>query len=425
MNTECTPDQLDFQGFGNQKIVVTNDAEISSSDAGLTLLHQIEQRYSIIDRLEKCFTDNRNPAYIIHSLKTLLTQRIYGICQGYEDINDHDEWRKDPLLSLVCGNKDGSYVAGKSTLNRLELGKEITEEYGDRYNKITWNNDLIEDLFINLFLDSFDTPPSEIILDFDATDNPLHGNQEGRFFHGYYGCYCYLPLYVFCGPYLLTAKLRTSDIDGSAGSVDVLKRLVPKIRERFPKVSIILRADSGFCREAIMGWCEANHICYLIGLPRNNRLRKAIGRELHETKKLYKEKEKPQKQYKDFTYKTRKSWSRRRRVIAKVEFLNNGSHCRFLVTNLVSSSSKPQRLYEEVYCARGNMENRIKEQQLYLFADRTSTSWMSSNQLRLWMSSFAYVFFVFLREKLLHGTDWAKSQVVTLQNKRKRQLYPV
>lgn len=417
MNTKCNDKQLELQGLGKRKILITNDAEVSSSDGGLVLLHQIEQRYGIIDRLVGCFMDRRHQSWVSHSVKTLLSQRILGLCQGYEDLNDHDEWRKDPLLSLFCGNEDGSYVAGKSTLNRLELGKEVTEDYGSRYNKITWDDEKIEDLFIDLFLDSFARAPKEIILDFDATDDPLHGEQEGRFFHGYYDCYCYLPLYVFSGPYLLTAKLRSSNIDASAGSVEVLEKIVAKIRDRFPKVRIIMRGDCGFCRDAIMSFCEQHGIYYLFGLARNKRLQKAIGADMHQVKQLCEQTLESQRQFKELIYRTQKSWSRKRRVIAKVEHLQKGENPRFIVTNLPRKFWPAQMLYEEIYCARGDMENRIKEQQLYLFADRTSTGWMSSNQLRLWFSSFAYMFFVLLREKALADSEWNRSQASTLRLK--------
>jgi hypothetical protein len=417
MKTQCNDGQLELQGLGKRKIIISNDAEVSSSDGGLVLLHQLEKQYRIIDRLQECFFDNRHQSWVSHPVKTLLTQRIFGLCQGYEDLNDHDEWRKDPLLSVLCGNEDASYVAGKSTLNRLELGKEVTEEYGGQYNKISWDDEKIEELFIDLFLDSFTRKPKEIILDFDATDDPLHGEQEGRFFHGYYDCYCYLPLYVFCGPYLLTAKLRRSNIDASAGSVEVLEKIVAKIRQRFATVRIIVRGDSGFCRDKMMSYCERHGISYLFGLSRNKRLRRAIGAEMRRVKQLFEQTGEPQRQYKELIYRTRKSWSCARRVVAKVEYLRKGENPRFVVTNLRRELWPAQMLYEQIYCARGDMENRIKEQQLYLFADRTSTGWMSSNQLRLWFSSFAYMFFVLLREKALAGSEWNRSQASTLRIK--------
>ena len=414
MKTECTPKQLELQGLGNRKIIVSNDGEVSTSDGGLILLQQIEKNYKIIERLSRCFRDARKPVKVEHTVVQLLSQRIFGLCQGYEDVNDHDQWRKDPLLSLVCGKEDGAYLSGKSTLNRLELGKE-TEDYGNRYNKINWENEEIEKLLVDMFLDSFTSPPEQIILDFDATDDPLHGRQEGRFFHGYYDSYCYLPLYVFSGSFPLAARLRPSNIDACAGTTDVLRMMVPRIRQRFPQARIILRADSGFCREEIMHFCETKGIFYVLGLAKNNRLKNALGSALQTAKREYEITGERARRFTDLTYRTRKSWSRSRRVVGKAEYLPKGPNPRFVVTNLSRIQWAAITLYEQLYCGRGDMENRIKEQQLYLFADRTSTAWMSSNQLRLWFSTFAYIFFVLLRERYLTGTDRERSLASTLR----------
>jgi hypothetical protein len=416
MNTKCTPNQLELQGFQKQKIIVTNDADVASSDGGLILLQQIEKKYKVIRRLSKCFRDSRSSARTEHTVYQLLSQRIFGLCQGYEDLIDHDQWRTDPLLSLVCGKENGAPLSGKSTLNRLELGKEIAE-YGNRYNKIQWDDQRIENLLVDLFLDSFSSAPKVITLDFDATDDPLHGNQEGKFFHGYYDSYCYLPLYVFSGSFPLVAKLRPSNIDASKGTVEILKRIVPCIRDRFPKTQIIFRADSGFCREPIMRYCDENRVKYVIGLPKNNRLKRALGKVMNSAKILFERTGKKARVFTDLVYQTKKSWSRSRRVVGKAEYLSKGPNPRFVVTNFTALQWSARTLYEKLYCGRGDMENRIKEQQLYLFADRTSTGWMSSNQLRLWYSTFAYLFFVLLREKILEGTDWEKSQCSTLRLK--------
>ena len=416
MNTECTLKQLELQGLGRRKITITNDADVATSDGGLILLHQIEKKYCIISRLASCFKDRRNPGRIEHTVFQLLSQRIYGLCQGYEDLNDHDQWRSDPLLSLVCGKEKGKLLSGKSTLNRMELGKE-TEEYGDRYNKIDWDSGEIEQLLVDVFLDSFSSPPKEIILDFDATDDPLHGHQEGRFFHGYYDRYCYLPLYVFAGSFPLAAKLRPSNIDASAGTVELLERIVPRIRSRFPKTRIILRADSGFCRESIMNFCEGYGVYYVLGLPKNSRLKKAIGKEMYAARKEFERIGQPARRFADLKYRTKKSWSRTRRVVGKAEYLPKGANPRFVVTNFTPLQWSATTLYEKLYCGRGEMENRIKEQQLYLFADRTSSGWMSANQLRLWFSTFAYIFFVFLREVYLSDSEWEKSLSSTLRLK--------
>lgn len=416
MNTDCKPKQLELQGLGKRKIVITNDADVSTSDGGLILLQQMENKYQIIQKLSTCFEDRRNPNKIDHSLSQLLTQRIFGLCMGYEDLNDHDQWRQDPLLSLVCAKDNSEPLSGKSTLNRLELGKE-TEGYGDRYSRIKWDNKKIEMTLVDIFLDSFTAPPTQIILDFDATDDPLYGHQEGRFFHGYYDSYCYLPLYVFSGSFPLAARLRPSNIDASLGTTDLLEMMVPRIKDRFPETAIILRADSGFCREPIMKLCEDLQIHYVIGLPKNSRLKKAIGKQMHYAKMEHERTGEPKRRFTDLTYQTRKSWSKSRRVVGKAEYLAKGPNPRFVVTNFRALQLPAKILYENLYCGRGDMENRIKEQQLYLFADRTSTGWMSSNQLRLWFSTFAYIFFVLLRENYLKDTEWEKSQASTLRLK--------
>lgn len=345
---------------------------------------------------------------------------------GYEDLNDHDELRHDPLLALLVGKADpegkdrfrrrdqGKALAGKSTLNRLELGRPGTVPAKSSYKKIIIDPARVERFLVDLFLQAHDGPPDEIILDLDATDDPLHGNQEGRFFHGYYQSYCYLPLYIFCGEFLLGAKLRQSNIDASAGAVEELARIVDGIRRQWPGIKITIRADSGFCREAIMAWCEEHGVDYILGLAKNDRLKEAITDELAEAKDLYEETQTAARVFKDFQYQTRKSWTRARRVIAKAEHLAKGSNPRFIVTSLAGD---PRTLYEEIYCARGEMENRIKEQQLYLFADRTSTSKLASNQLRLWFSSVAYMVMQTLRRVALKGTQLAQAQCHTIRLK--------
>jgi hypothetical protein len=377
-------------------------------------LGKLEKRFGIIRRLSECFTDSRQHYRVRHDLKSLLSQRIFGIVQGYEDINDHEELRKDPLMQYVCSGKQET-VAGKSTLNRLELGKEIGGDEGNRYSKISWNDREIEDLFCQVFLESFQTPPRNIILDFDATDIPLHGDQESKFFHGYYDHYCYLPLYVFSGEHLLAARLRPSKIDGCAGTEEVLKGLVKKIRTRFPKVRIIFRGDSGFCRESILKCCEDLQIHYVVGLAKNPRLLEVIEPQKQAAEELHRETDKASRVFTRFSYRTKKSWSRKRDVVAKAEHLQKGSNPRFVVTNVNTLGDKG--LYEKLYCGRGNMENRIKDQQLDLFAIRTSTAWMSSNQLRLWFSAFAYVFFLLLKRFIPADSPFRKHLPSTLRLK--------
>jgi hypothetical protein len=398
MKTKCKCEQLEFQGFGRRKIIVKNDGKENSSDAGFLLLNKIEEKHNIVHRLAECFIDNRNQEKITHSLTALLTQRIFAICQGYEDLNDHDILREDPLLQYVCEKEKNMPVAGKSTLNRLELGKEADLKLGWRYSKIYWEDKMIEDLFCEIFLDSFKTAPKQLILDFDATDIPVHGDQQYKFFHGYYDHYCFLPLYVFCGDFPLAAKLRPSDIDGCLGTEEILERLVCKIRERFPDTQIIFRGDSGFCRDSIMSLCESLGISYVIGIAKNSKLKDLIFFQMIQASREYRKTGQSARVFTRFTYRTHDSWNRDREIVAKAEHLSKGENPRFIVTNIEQEKWSDQALYEELYCARGDMENRIKEQQLCLFADRTSTWWMSSNQLRLWFSAFAYIFFILLQD---------------------------
>jgi len=347
---------------------------------------------------------------------------------GYEDLNDHDDLKWDPLFALSLGKGDvegktrhrqadrGKLMASSSTLNRLELTPAGADRQS-RYKKIVHHPEKLEALFVDAFLDSFKRAPKKIVLDFDATDDPVHGDQEGKFFHGYYGCYCYLPLYVTCGDHLLVAKLRTSDRDGADGSIQVLKYLVERIRARWPKVRIIVRGDSGFARDGIMAWCESYGIYYLLGLARNERLLEKIDAELVQARNLYEQTGHASRVFTQFSYRTLKSWSRTRRVIAKAEHLSKGANPRFIVTNLPEDYAEPKTLYEKHYCARGDMENRIKEQQLDLFADRTSTNTMRANQLRLWFSSVAYVLMSALRRAGPKGTTLANAPCGTIRLK--------
>ncbi|MCP4368615.1 MAG: IS1380 family transposase [Deltaproteobacteria bacterium] len=428
MKTECMQTTFHFQELGERKVVAQFNGGTISTDDGALLLREVEHSRGILKQFSKCFTDYRDQDEIEHTVKELISQRVYGIALGYEDLSDHDSLRADQLLAILCGKKDpsgssrrckrdkGKALAGKSTLNRLELTPPDASAK-DRYKKIVYGAEKIEEFFIDTFLRSHGEIPDQIILDLDATDNPLYGNQEGRFFHGYYDCYCYLPLYIFCGSQLLCAKLRPSDIDGSAGSKEEVERIVKHIRKQWPKVRIILRGDSGFAREELMSWCEANSVDYLFGLAKNARLLKKIEGELNEAQKEYDQTEQASRVYKDFIYSTMKSWSNQRRVVGKAEHLRRGPNPRFVVTSLKREEIDARTLYEKEYCARGEMENRIKEQQLYLFADRTSTETMRANQLRLWFSSVAYVLLDELRRIGLCSTDFAKAQCHTIRNK--------
>jgi hypothetical protein len=392
------------------------DGGAITSDAGALLLGKTDRAIGLVDRLAACFTDYRKVELIEHRVATLVGQRVFGIALGYEDLNDHDELRRDPVMAVLAGKLEAGRancapVAGKSTLNRLELSRETAT----RYHKIAADPNAIESLFVTLFLEAYKTPPEEIILDIDATDDPLHGHQEGRFFHGYYDGYCYLPLYVFCGRHLLAAKLRPANIDAAAGAVEQMARIVTQIRARWPHTRIILRADSGFAREALMGWCEANGIDYIFGLARNARLKDTIAAELGEAQQESQQTGKPARRFKDFTWSTLKSWSRERRVIAKAEWTRGEENPRFIVTTLTEGDGR--HLYEDIYCARGEMENRIKECQIDLFADRTSTATMAANQLRLWFASMAYVLIEGTRRLALQATDLANATCGTIRRK--------
>jgi len=429
MKTQCNPSQLEFHALDRRKVIGKFDGGNITSDAGGLLLRETEKRTGIICQFARCFTDLRNPKQIEHTIKELVSQRVYGLALGYEDLNDHDELRRDPLLAVLVGKEDpegetrirkqdrGKAMAGKSTLNRLELTSACPTEAEKRYKKIIMKEDEIDRLFVEVFLQAHTETPKEIILDVDATDDPLHGNQEGRFFHGYYMNYCYLPLYIFCGEFLLCARLRPSNIDASEGTVEELERIVRQIRDAWPEVKIIVRGDSGFCREKIMHWCEAHAIDYVFGLAKNDRLKAVIGEELHQARQLYEETGKPARVYKGFYYETLKSWSRRRRVVAKAEYLDKGSNPRFVVTSIKKVRMDVRAVYENLYCGRGDMENRIKEQQLWLFADRTSAGKMRANQLRLYFSSIAYMLMQALRRIGLKGTRMATAQCNTIRLK--------
>jgi hypothetical protein len=426
MNTECKPEQLEFHALGRRDVIGRFDGGRITSDGGGLLLREVDKRLGLLDRLAGCFVDYRNPNAIEHSAQSLVSQRVYGLALGYEDLNDHDVLRKDSVLALLVGKGDltgearvreqdrGNPLAGSSTLNRLELSTSEAAP-SDRYKRIAADPDALDRLLVDVFVESQRKPPREIWLDLDATDDPLHGHQEGRFFHGYYRCYCYLPLYIFCGEHLLCARLRPSNRDASAGSVDELQRIVGQIRARWPKTRIGIRGDAGFCREAIMAWCEANHVRYVLGLARNPRLQRVLGKAMEEARQAQQLSAQPARRFRDFRYKTRKSWSRERRVVGKAEYLPGKANPRFVVTNLDPREAGAKRLYERLYCARGDMENRIKEQQLGLFADRTSSASMRANQLRLYFSSFAYVLLHGLRRLGLAGTAHAKAQSSTIR----------
>jgi len=455
MQTDCSTTRFEFGAVEGRRLEARFDGGTITSNAGALLLGRVDKALRLVERLAACFVDRRNPALIEHSVPTLLGQRLFGLSLGYEDLNDHDALRFDPVFAALAGKlkahrADCAPVAGKSTLNRLERSKETPS----RYHKINYDGAAIEALLVDLFIEAHKIAPEEIILDLDATDDPLHGEQEGRFFHGYYDCYCYLPLYVFCGRHLLVAKLRKADIDASAGAIEEMARVIERIRAAWPEVRVLLRADSGFAREGLMAWCESNGVDYLFGLAKNERLNAALADDLAAAAKESEATGKSARRFKDFVYRTRDSWSRERRVVGKAEWMtptqadlddtaqreNNEAkkkkktkkkkkaktpapdapgrgNPRFVVTSLSKERYEARTLYEERYCARGEMENRIKECQLDLFADRTSCHTMRANQLRLYLASFAYVLVSALRRIGLAGTKFADATCGTIRLK--------
>lgn len=410
--TECNQETFRFAAHFSRRVEAGFTAGQVSSDGGALLLREVDGKINLLGRLAACFSDGRDPERIEHTVAEMLSQRIYGLALGYEDLNDHEQLRGDPLMAVLSGKPEPDQpLAGKSTLNRLELSGRTL-----RYHKIGYSAEAIDQLLVDIYLESQAAAPERIVLDLDATDVPIHGHQPQRFFHGYYDSYCYLPLYIFAGDQLLRVRLRPSNQDASAGSVEEVRCLVEQIRRRWPKVQIVLRGDSGFCREALMGWCEAHQVDYLFGLQRNQRLVKIIGAQLRQARVLYQSTGKAARLFAQFTYRTHKSWSRARRVVAKAEHLDKGQNPRFVVTSLSAEQWPAQDLYEKLYCARGEMENRIKEQ-MCLFADRLSTDEMRGNQLRLYFSALAYTLVEALRRLALKGTEWAEAQVDTLRRK--------
>lgn len=424
--TECTQTSFAFASAGSREVVARFDGGTITTEAGGLLLHKTEQKTGILRQFADCFQDYRDPQRTEHSVGELVRQRVYGLAAGYEDLNDHDLLRADPLLAVLCGKADvegqqrhreqdrGKAGAGKSTLNRLELTPAEANEK-DRYKKIVLDTEAVDDLLVDLYIQRQQRQPARIVLDLDATDDRLHGDQEGRFFHGYYGDYCYLPLYIFAGEQLLCARLRPSHIDAAEGAREEVERIVRRLRGVWPSVEIILRADSGFCRDELLDWCEQHQVGYVCGLAKNSRLGKKIRKQLRKAQRRHAEAGKPARVFRAFRYRTRRSWSRRRRVVAKAEYGDKGENPRFVVTSLSGAQMAAQSLYEDFYCARGDMENRIKEQQLALFADRTSTARMRSNQIRLYFSSIAYCLLQALRQLGLAGTTMAKAQCQTIR----------
>jgi hypothetical protein len=415
--TECNQSEFGFEASGRREIVARFDGGTISSDGGAFLLRQTDKRLNLLPRLAQSFLDGRNQDLVEHSILEMLSQRVYGLALGYEDINDHEQLRKDPVFGILAGREElDEPLAGKSTLNRMELGAGTP----DRYKKITFWKEGLDELLVQVFLESHRSAPEQIVLDVDTTDLPLHGQQEGRFFHGYYDHYCYLPLYVFCGDHVLCARLREANHDASFGCLAEIGRIVTQIRAAWPEVKIILRGDSGFCRNELMSWCETTQVDFVFGLARNQRLHRIIGAQMHEATQQWNQTGKPARVFTEFEYSAKKTkkggWDRERRVIAKAEHIDGKENPRFVVTSLQSGKWATQALYEEMYCARGDMENRIKEQ-FSLFADRVSAETMRANQMRLYLSAMAYILVSGLRRLGLQATELAQAQVSTIRTK--------
>lgn len=408
--TECTQQRLDLGRWSGRDAVGEFEGEEQSSDGGLVLLREADGRLRLLDRLEACFQDWRDPALVRHGLREMLAQRVLGLALGYEDLNDHEELRRDRLLQLAAGKPGAEMLAGKSTLNRLELS---LAEPG-RYKRIAYAAEKLDELLLQLFAETQASPPEELVLDLDATDVPVHGHQEARFFHGFYGHYCYLPLYIVCGSQVLAARLRPADQDPGAGALPELERVVAGLRARWPRVRIVVRGDSGFCREAMMAWCEREQVDYALGLARNARLSGRIEAPLARAAERHQATRRPEREFSEFPYSTLDSWSRERRVVAKAEQIEGKANPRFVVTSLPAGAWPPQALYETLYCARGEMENRIKEQMM-LFADRLSAGTMRANQLRLYLSTFAYLLVDGVRRLGLAATEMARAQPQTIR----------
>lgn len=425
--TPCMEKEFEFQDLGSRKVVAAFDGGRVTSDAGALLLREVEAKFGFIAQFAKGFTDHRDPELVEHTLVELLKQRVFGLCLGYEDLNDHDQLRHDAMLAVLVDKRDpegnarardgdrGKALAGKSTLNRLEL-TPAGANADSRYKKIVAHLDRLQDVLMDVYLQQQTTMPDCVVLDLDATNHPLHGHQLGRFFHGYYDEYCYLPLYIFCGDHPLLALLRPSDIDASTGALKHVKRIVARLRGHWPGVRILLRGDSGFCRDHLMSWCEANDVDYLFGLAQNSRLLRILGRELHEAQQEFERTGQAARVFRDFRYRTQDSWSQERRVVGKAEHLAGGANPRFVVTSLSAEAVDARTLYEERYCARGEMENRIKEQKL-LFACRDSCATMRANQIRVLLSTMAYVVMLALRAHGLKETELSDARCDTIRLK--------
>lgn len=397
--SNCTQIKFKFPALKKRKILANFNGGSVTSDGGILLLRQVEKKMKLIESVSKVIPDNRTPNKIKHSFLTMIKQRVFGIALGYEDLNDHITLKED--IAFQTGIDQDNALASSSTLCRFE--NQATGKIAFDMHKV----------IIDQFISSFNNPPKKLILDFDATDDLIHGNQVGKFYHGYYKNYCFLPLYVFCGKKLLVSYLRPANNDGFYHAWAILSLLVKRLRQSWPNVKIIFRGDGGFCRHKMFDWCDKKDVEYVTGIASNARLKKLIKPALEEAKNNFEETQKKQRIFKEFEY-AAKTWSYPRRVIGKAEYTEHGENPRFIVTSL---NGDPKELYDDVYCARGDMENRIKEQQLDLFSDRTSCHNWWPNQFRMILSSLAYIVIEYLKSNALFGTEFENSQVKTIQLK--------
>jgi hypothetical protein len=448
--TECNLPSYEFGRLSKRKIMADFSGGDLTSDGGLLLIREIDELYRISERLSACFRDQRDASRVQHELKTLIAQRLYGLVQGYEDLNDHDDLRHERLFGVVLGQLESGHprcapLAGKSTLNRLEQAMHVSNDLtGSRYIKMSLNPAAVEALLVELFIEQMEHEPKRIILDMDVTDDATHGHQEGTAFNGYYQHECYTPLLIFCGRHVLSAKLRPANVDPAAGALEELQRIIAQLRGYWPQVKILVRGDSAYSRDDIMSWCESQTtVDFVTAHSSNARLRHLTGSLEQRAKAAYEAQRQaiatslepllgqsradlateldclvpPQVWYQSLSYRTAESWSRERRVVCKLTYDGNGPRRHFVVTSLNAEQAHPARLHRDYYCPRGEMENRIKEHQLDLFSDRTSTHDFESNQLRLWFSSLAYVLMQALRLKALAHTELADAQCGTIRRK--------
>lgn len=445
-STDCIPNQFNFGTLEGRKVIANFEGGRITSNAGIVLIAELDKKLGLTARFAKCFRDYRNSSYVDYSVYELLAQRVYGIVLGYEDVNDHDKLRYDPSLAIALEklnfiDSNTALLAGKSTINRLEYCPEtIVDQRESRYHKIEHQPKEIEQAFVEIFLESYKQPPRQIILDMDVTDDSVHGSQEGAFFNTYYNGVCYAPLYIFCGHHLLAALLRPSNVDPASGALEELQRIIRIIRSKWQNTQILVRGDSAYAREDIMKLCEVESgVDYAFAMATNSQLKLRAFDVIEKAQADYKQRLAPVTAlmetlfspesnleevgqlvseatwYRSLYYKTQKSWSRSRRVVTKVCYGKQGLELRHVVTSLPASKLSPSQVYTDKYCPRGEMENRLKEQQLDLFADRTSTQTFESNQLRLWLSSMAYVLMQAFRQHCLARTSLAKATVGTVR----------